>query len=189
MKLVGCARAKKVALSLLTAGLCPSQQQEAMTWSVFVAHPARAFLSGFSKASLGHTEEWARLVSCACSLLFSHLVLPPRSSAPGVLERSHTLVPADTTKVRQEGCETCPGGWTGLCQPSLCLVFPSLFAVLWFKIVEMMLCSRFFELINVHDLLMFWEPTTWCSSFKRLEYFVLKKRREKHFPLKLRLQN
>lgn len=142
-----------------------------------------------SQKHLWGTQEWAQLMSCTCSLLFSHLVLPPRSSAPGVLERSHTLVPADTTKVRQEGCETCPGGWTGLCQPSLCLVFPSLFAVLWFKIVEMMLCSRFFELINVHDLLMFWEPTTWCSSFKRLEYFVLKKRREKHFPLKLRLQN
>ena len=42
-----------------------------------------------------------------------------------------------------------------------------------------MLYSGFFKLINVHDLFIFCECTMWCSSFKRLEYFVLKKKAKK----------
>lgn len=86
---------------------------------------------------------------------FSTLFCTPRSSTPGVLARPHALVPADTTKVRQEGWETSPGGWIGLCQPSQCLLFPALCGILGFKIVEMVLYARFFELINARDLLMF----------------------------------
>lgn len=33
----------------------------------------------------------------------------------------------------------------------------------------------FLKLINVHDLFIFCERTAWRSSFKRFEYFVLKK--------------
>lgn len=35
MKLIGRAKAEKVAFSRLAAGLCPSRQQEAVTWGVF----------------------------------------------------------------------------------------------------------------------------------------------------------
>lgn len=38
--------------------------------------------------------------------------------------------------------------------------------------------AGFLKLINNHDLFIFWERTVRCSSFKRLEYFVLKKRRK-----------
>lgn len=47
------------------------------------------------------------------------------------------------------------GGGLGSASPATVWFFPSLFGILWFKIVEMMLYGRFFELINVRDLLMF----------------------------------
>lgn len=90
MKLTGHAKAEKVAFSRLAAGLCPSQQQEAMTWSVFVAHPVRAFPFGFPKAALGRAEERGAapellLLSLIWPSCFALQIFGPRS--PGEVPR------------------------------------------------------------------------------------------------------
>lgn len=119
-----------------------------------------------------------RGVSTAHELYLPSLILPSHFALQIFGPRSPGEVPCPCSSRHHKG--KTEGTWNvprrmDWALPSQCLVFPSLSGILWFKAVEMMLYSRLFELINVHDLLIFWEPTTWCSFFKRLEYFVLKK--------------
>lgn len=51
-------------------------------------------------------------------------------------------------------------------------------------LLEWCCAAGYLKLINDHDLFIFWECTVRCSSFKRLEYFVLKKRRKRTLSFK-----